>query len=79
MDDLDDTLFSNRIGHRAIGVVHRPQFERYVNDVPSVLYKRYAFICLDETKALHPLHIEPHGHEIPDTYPVWYVNPLYLN
>ncbi len=70
MDDLGDPLFSNRIGHRAIGVVYRPQHERYGNYVPSVLFKRYdAFIYLDETKALHPLHIEPHGHEMPDTYP----------
>jgi erythromycin esterase len=70
MSDLDDPLFSNHIGHRAIGVVYRPQFEHCGNYVSSVLSKRYdAFIYLDETKALHALHIEPHGHEMPDTYP----------
>jgi len=56
------------------------KFEHYGNYVPSVLSKRYdAFIYLDETKALHPLHIEPHGHEMPDTYPFVCKNPLYLN
>jgi len=70
MDDLEDPVFFNRIGHRAIGVVYRPQHEHYGNYVPSVLSKRYdAFIYLDETKALHPLHIKPHGHKMPDTYP----------
>jgi erythromycin esterase len=70
LTDFDDPIFSNRIGHRAIGVVYRPEFERYGNYVPSVLSKRYdAFIYLDKTKALHPLHIEPRGDEMPETYP----------
>lgn len=58
------------IGHRAIGVVYRPQFEHLGNYVPSILPKRYdAFIYLDQSKALHPLHIHPHGHQVPETYP----------
>jgi hypothetical protein len=28
-----------------------------------------AFIYLDQTKALHPLHIKPDGHLVPETYP----------
>jgi hypothetical protein len=32
--------------------------------------ERYdAFIFLDETTALHPIHIEPDGNQIPETYP----------
>ncbi|MGZ4034177.1 MAG: erythromycin esterase family protein [Bacteroidia bacterium] len=59
-----------RIGHRAIGVVYHPELEQYGNYVPSVLPMRYsAFIFIDETKALHPLHIEPDGHQIPETFP----------
>jgi erythromycin esterase len=71
MDSLKDSfLAKERIGHRAIGVVYRPQNERYGNYVPSVLPSRYdAFIYLDKTTALHPLHITPHGHQTPETYP----------
>lgn len=58
------------IGHRAIGVVYRPENEHYGNYVPSILPARYdAFIFIDETKALNPLHISPDGHQIPETYP----------
>jgi erythromycin esterase-like protein len=73
---LTDTLADNdvaleRRGHRAIGVVYHPERERFGNYVPTVLPDRYdAFIYLEETKALHPLHIRPReGHEAPETYP----------
>jgi erythromycin esterase-like protein len=59
-------------GHRAIGVVYRPQFERYGNYVPTVLPRRYdAILFIDESHALHPLHIEPAavGETAPETYP----------
>ncbi|HKG69064.1 MAG TPA: erythromycin esterase family protein [Segetibacter sp.] len=71
MDSLKHSfLAKERIGHRAIGVVYRPQNERYGNYVPSVLPSRYdAFIYIDKTTALHPLHITPHGHQTPETYP----------
>ena len=71
MDKLmDDVLLENHIGHRAIGVVYHPQQERYGNYVPSILPMRYdAFIYLDKTRALHPLHIKPDGHLVPETYP----------
>ena len=43
-------------GHRAIGVVYRPEAERVGNYVPTVLGRRYdAFLWLDETTALQPL------------------------
>jgi erythromycin esterase len=58
------------IGHRAIGVVYNPEHERFGNYVPSILPERYdAFIFIDETNALHPIHIEADGGQIPETYP----------
>jgi erythromycin esterase-like protein len=63
-------LYQSHIRHRAIGVVYNPARERISNYVPSVLSKRYdAFIYLDQTKALHPLHLHPHNEKIPETYP----------
>jgi len=59
-------------GHRAIGVVYRPEYERYGNYVPTVLPRRYdAFLYLDSTRALHPLHeVQPREEgEVPETYP----------
>lgn len=57
-------------GHRAIGVVYHPEFESQGNYVPTVLPKRYdAFMYIDETQALHPLHIEPEEMNPPDLYP----------
>lgn len=58
------------VAHRAIGVVYNPEYERLGNYVPSVIPLRYdAFIYIDETRALHPLHIHPDGHQIPETFP----------
>ncbi|MEZ4407012.1 MAG: erythromycin esterase family protein [Polyangiales bacterium] len=60
-----------RRGHRAIGVVYRPRFERYGNYVPMVLPRRYdALVYVDETTALTPLHpMERDAHEVPETFP----------
>jgi erythromycin esterase-like protein len=71
MDDLmNEELLENHIGHRAIGVVYNPEHESYGNYVPTILPLRYdAFIYLDHTKAVHPLHIQPDGHQMPETYP----------
>lgn len=71
MDDfMNDLFMENHFGHRAIGVVYNPEYEKYGNYVPSILPLRYdAFIFLDETIALHPLHIVPDGHLVPETYP----------
>jgi erythromycin esterase len=66
----NDMLMENHIGHRAVGVVYNPQYEQYGNYVPTILPLRYdAFIYLDETMALHPLHNEPDGRQMPETYP----------
>ena len=65
--------YDQSIKHRAIGVVYNPERERFGNYVPSVMSQRYdAFIYLDETTALHPLHLKPHQDKIPDTYPFNY-------
>lgn len=72
MEDLksDEGLIKTPRGHRAIGVVYHPGQEHRGNYVPSILAQRYdAFIYLDKTSALHPLHIRPDGHQIPETYP----------
>jgi erythromycin esterase-like protein len=58
-------------GHRAIGVVYRPDYERRGNYVPTVLPHRYdAFLYLDRTQALRPLHLrEAAQREAPETFP----------
>jgi len=58
-------------GHRAIGVVYRPEYEAG-NYVPTVLPRRYdAFLFIDETRALRPLHevLPQEEHEVPETFP----------
>lgn len=66
--ELQET-FSQRIGHRAIGVVYNPNREQG-NYVPSKLSQRYdALLFLNETQALHPLKISPDGSRTPETYP----------
>ena len=65
--------FGNEMPHRAIGVVYNPAHEKYGNYVPTILNARYdAFIYIDETKALHPLHLHPDLKKTPDTYPFEY-------
>jgi erythromycin esterase len=64
-------LFEPR-GHRAIGVVYRPEHDPYGNYVPTILPKRYdAFLSIDRSTALHPLRevrARAEG-EVPETYP----------
>lgn len=69
-EDDNRLLYQSPIRHRAIGVVYNPAREKAGNYVPSVMSQRYnAFIFLDETKALHPMHMRPHHEKIPETYP----------
>jgi erythromycin esterase len=58
-------------GHRAIGVVYNPELEHYGNYVPTILPERYdAFIYLDETRAVAPLHMPVRvDRDLPETYP----------
>jgi erythromycin esterase-like protein len=68
-DNISDEIKKPR-GQRAIGVVYHAEAESYGNYVPTILPKRYdAFLYIDETEALHPLHIEPEELKSPDTYP----------
>lgn len=66
----EDALLHPR-GHRAIGVVYDPAHERHGNYVPTVLPRRYdAFVYVDKTRALHPLHATPREDgEPPETFP----------
>lgn len=67
------SLFSSFLPHRAIGVVYDPAYEKRGNYVPTILNRRYdCFIYLDETKALHPLHVQLDEGKIPETYPFTY-------
>jgi erythromycin esterase-like protein len=55
-----------RLDHRAIGVVYRPSRERWGNYVPTVLGRRYdAFLYLEDTTPLQPLHLERAGEHVP--------------
>ncbi|POX41470.1 protein-L-isoaspartate O-methyltransferase [Streptomyces sp. Ru73] len=57
--------------HRAIGVVYRPEREKWGNYVPTVLDRRYdAFLHLDTTRALTPLTArQPAGTGEEETWP----------
>ncbi len=59
------------VDHRAIGVVYDPNRERWGNYVPTIVPRRYdAFLYIDETRAVDPLHMPVHvGGELPETYP----------
>lgn len=70
LDDLEASgaAYEPR-GHRAIGVTYDPRFESF-NYVPTVLPRRYdAFIYLEKTEALHPLHLDPPRGGPPQPYP----------
>jgi erythromycin esterase len=57
-------------GHRAVGVVYHPAYERLGNYVPTSLAKRYDhFLFFDRTTALKPLIQAFDRHEFPETYP----------
>jgi erythromycin esterase-like protein len=63
-------LLIDEVGHRAIGVVYRPERDRWGNYVPTVLGDRYdAFFWLDQTHAVRPLHTLKVDRREPETYP----------
>ena len=64
-------VLDERRGHRAIGVVYRPELEQYGNYVPTVLPRRYdAMLYIDETTAVNSLavRVDP-PREPPETFP----------
>lgn len=63
-------LFNKHIGHRAVGVVYHPKYERIGNYVPSILPERYdAFIFFDTTEGLHAMDVYVDRSQLPETYP----------
>ena len=63
-------IFNRQILQGSIGVVYHPEYDRFGNLVPGKIPNRYdEFIYFDETSTLHPVHIPPDGHQIPETYP----------
>jgi erythromycin esterase-like protein len=69
----DAAALGGTMPHRAIGVVYNPERERFGNYVPSQMTSRYdAFIYLEQTRALHPLHVTAQTKKIPETYPFSY-------
>ncbi|WP_158845986.1 erythromycin esterase family protein [Saccharothrix deserti] len=63
-------LLTDTLPHRAIGVVYHPEHERWGNYVETVLGERYdAFIWVDQTTALRPLHTREVDVLEPETYP----------
>jgi erythromycin esterase-like protein len=63
-------LLVDELGHRAIGVVYRPERERWGNYVPTVLGERYdAFVWCDATTAVAPLHVAGPDVREPETFP----------
>lgn len=68
-DDRPD-LLTTEIGHRAIGVIYDPAHDRRRNYMPTVLGDRYdAFLWIDETRALRPLHTHRTDTLEPETCP----------
>ncbi|HEX7022113.1 MAG TPA: erythromycin esterase family protein [Trueperaceae bacterium] len=69
-ENMLDPDFLRRRGHRAVGVVYQPEYEFLGNYVPTVLPERYdAFIYIDETEGLHPLHLQTDEQQEPETFP----------
>lgn len=63
-------IWGQKMPHRAIGVVYNPNNDHFANYVPTEMASRYdAFIYLDQTSALHPLHLHPEPSRVPETYP----------
>ncbi|MGZ3699887.1 MAG: erythromycin esterase family protein, partial [Bdellovibrionota bacterium] len=59
------------LGHRAIGVVYRPEFERFGNYVPTSLSHRYDyFVFTDRTSAVQPISQGFQRGELPETWPM---------
>jgi erythromycin esterase len=68
--DKENELPPESKGQRAIGVVYNPAYEKYGNYIETIMSARYdAFLFIDETHALHSLHMPRSIDEPPETYP----------
>lgn len=70
-EDRQGCLGRRSYGHRAVGVVYQPEFEKkghnYVKTIPA---KRYdAFVFVDKTSALIPLPTKTSHLDLPETWP----------
>jgi erythromycin esterase len=66
-----EDVYSDSRGQRAIGVIYHPEYEAFGNYVDTILAERYdAFVFIDKTRALHPIHmpLSP-DEEVPETFP----------
>ena len=69
-DITNKNELASKIGHRAIGVVYNPDYERYGNYVATIVPERYdAFLFIDKTNALNPFHLHPEEKGNPDLFP----------
>jgi erythromycin esterase-like protein len=67
----DSEPLSKMRGHRAVGVVYHPQYEKLGNYVPTSLSRRYDYlIFVDKTSALTPLIQDFRHEDIPETWPI---------
>jgi erythromycin esterase-like protein len=65
-------LAAEPVPHRAIGVVYHPERE-HGNYVPSVMARRYdAFVHVDRTRAVRPMHVPVATEQTPETFPWGY-------
>jgi len=71
MEELrGNELFGTPIGHRAIGVVYHPHYEKIGNYVPSIMPERYdAFIHIDTSQGVHAMDVYVDRSQLPETYP----------
>lgn len=66
----DESSLDVPVGHRAIGVVYQPEYEKFGNYVSSVMPRRYdAFMYFDRSNALSPLKVNAQPNQMPETYP----------
>ncbi|WHY36359.1 erythromycin esterase family protein [Cytobacillus firmus] len=57
-NDENRDLFTDTIGHRAIGVVYNREYEQYGNYVPTKISLRYdSFVFIEKTNSLKPLNL----------------------
>ena len=69
-EDLKKSDLRKNRGHRAIGVVYNPLFERRGIDTPTCITERYdGFIFVDQTRALNSLKQKFQNKDIPETWP----------
>ncbi|MFP4064985.1 MAG: erythromycin esterase family protein [Bacteroidales bacterium] len=65
-----ESMMTQHLNHRAIGVVYDPELEYRRNYVPSLMTERYdAFLFLDKSQGLHPVKGKADVSKTPETYP----------